>query len=67
MAVPCHAKTNHPARYLTVIPLTSIASNPENFLAKLTISLRHSRGVVVPQVFKMNLLLDTNMELSLKM
>jgi hypothetical protein len=46
---------------------TSIASNPENLLAKVTSSLRHSSGVVVPQVFKINLLLDTNMELSLKM
>jgi hypothetical protein len=45
--------------------LTSMVSNPANFLAKSDRSRRHSSGVVVPHVFRMNRRWETNIELSL--
>ena len=44
---------------------TSIVSNPVYLRTILTKSPMHCKGVVVPQVFKMNLLWLMNIELSL--
>ena len=52
--------------YSRMLCSTSIVSNPVYTLTSLLRSSRHSSGVVFPQVFRINLRFDTNIELSLR-